>query len=431
MYQPVPTYPTYQPVPGQQAAYNYNGYLFSAPEAEVSPSPSDLQAAPGCGSCGGGSSCDSCAQYDPCGGCGRCSRCCLGEPWKLFGTTCSGITVGGWVSVGGYANAHGTPSNGILGFNNVGDGFTMPQLWGFMEKAVDTGGCGWDLGGRVDYVFGADGPDTQSFGGVGWDNDWDTSRDYGSAIPQLYVEVGYNDWTVKAGHFFTIIGAEVVQAPDNFFFSHAYSHIYGEPFTHTGALAAYHGRENWTFYGGWTAGWDTGFENPDGASTFLGGASYKACDNSTVTYALSAGDLGLGGGDIYLHSIVLETSLTQRLLWTIQSDLGVESGLANASDNYWGGVNQYLVYTLNECWALGMRFEWFYDRNGARVPAGRTGNYYNLTAGVNYRPHANVIFRPELRYDWFSGAFNPGSLPFDNGQDNEQFSGGFDFIFTF
>ena len=55
-------------------------------------------------------------------------------------------------------------------------------------------------------------------------------------MPQAYAEVGYNDLTVKVGHFYTIIGYEVVPAPDNFFYSHAYTMQYGEPFTHTGML---------------------------------------------------------------------------------------------------------------------------------------------------------------------------------------------------
>ncbi|MGI6417280.1 MAG: hypothetical protein ACOX1P_16585 [Thermoguttaceae bacterium] len=42
-----------------------------------------------------------------------------------------------------------------------------------------------------------------------------------------------------------------------------------------------------------------------------------------------------------------------------------------------------------------------------------------------------MIFRPEVRYDWFSGTYAPGGLPFDAGRENEQFSGGFDLIFLF
>ena len=53
-------------------------------------------------------------------------------------------------------------------------------------------------------------------------------------MPQLYADFAYNRLTVRLGHFYTIIGYEVVTAPDNFFSSHAYTMQYGEPFTHTG-----------------------------------------------------------------------------------------------------------------------------------------------------------------------------------------------------
>ena len=56
---------------------------------------------------------------------------------------------------------------------------------------------------------------------------------------KLYFEAGYGDLTVKIGHFYTIIGWEVVTAPDNFFYSHAYTMYNSEPFTHTGVLATY------------------------------------------------------------------------------------------------------------------------------------------------------------------------------------------------
>lgn len=57
------------------------------------------------------------------------------------------------------------------------------------------------------------------------------------------------------GHFYTIIGNEVVTAPDNFFYSHAYTMQYGEPFTHTGGLASWSG-EKVTVHGGVVNGWD-------------------------------------------------------------------------------------------------------------------------------------------------------------------------------
>ena len=80
-----------------------------------------------------------------------------------------------------------------------------------------------------------------SLRGGGWDADpaWDRNGGYGWAIPQLYAEVGYGDFSVKMGHFYTLVGYEVVTAPDNFFYSHALTMFNSEPFTHTGVLATF------------------------------------------------------------------------------------------------------------------------------------------------------------------------------------------------
>ena len=122
--------------------------------------------------------------------------------------------------------------------------------------------------------YGTDAQKTQAFGND--DGIWDVTFDngpYGWAMPQAYLEFAAGDWSVKVGHFFTLVGYEVVPAVGNFFYSHAYTMFNSEPFTHTGALATYTGYENLTLYGGWTLGWDTGFDQYGGGSSFLGGFS--------------------------------------------------------------------------------------------------------------------------------------------------------------
>ena len=105
---------------------------------------------------------------------------------------------------------------------------------------------------------------------------------YGSAIPQLYLEAGYGDLSCKVGHFYTIIGYEVVTAPDNFFYSHAYTMYNSEPFTHTGALVLPTRLvTDMTIYGGYVFGWDSGFE--DNGDAFLGGVSLES-DRSAERY---------------------------------------------------------------------------------------------------------------------------------------------------
>jgi hypothetical protein len=372
----------------------------------------------------------------------------LGDPWTLPQPDClkeRSITVGGWLSGGIYANQYGTRSNGPVGLRDEAGEFTADQLWMFAERKTDTKGCGWDLGGRVDYVFGADGPDTQAFGDRSWDWGWCTSNDrvYGSAIPQAYAEIAHNDVKVKVGHFYTPIGYEVVQAPQNFFYSHSYSHTFGEPFTHTGALAAYTPNEKVTYYGGWVDGWDEGFADYGGGSMFLGGISLTLSEKATLAWYVSTGKFGNGvkafsgtgvaSGNLYYNCIIFTYKLTDKWTYVLEHDLGSNYDVDPrvGVDNQWYEVNNYLTYKVNDCLSYGGRFEWFQDPQGARVVAGDSGNYYAVTAGINWKPHANVTIRPEIRYDGFSGDAPAGGLPFHNGESSSQLAFGTDFIFTY
>lgn len=346
--------------------------------------------------------------------------------------SCSAWEFGGWLSSGIFSNAHGAANNGPLGFNQISNGYNLDQLWFHAEKVADTGGCGIDWGFRADFIFGVDGPGTQAFGGRGWDTKWNTSSQYGSALPQLYAELAIDDLTIQLGHFYTIIGWEVVPDPDNFFYTHSYTMYYGEPFTHTGVLASYQVNDDVTIHGGWTQGWDTGFDNTPKANTFLGGITIPFTQDGTLTWACSAGDMGVDAGNIYMNSIVYQVCLTDQWTYILQHDLGTVTNLG-ADNNKWYGINQYLQYQINDCWAAGVRVEWFDDPEGARISQNglAEGSYYELTAGVNWKPNENVTFRPEIRYDWFTGTAADGELPFNEGRSSTQFSGGFDCIFSF
>ncbi|MHB8899388.1 MAG: outer membrane beta-barrel protein [Thermoguttaceae bacterium] len=356
----------------------------------------------------------------------------LGALVAVPGAASDDIDVGGWLSTGAYANAWGTAENGTVGGKRIGNGYTVEQMWAYAEKALDTEGGGWDLGGRIDGLFGVDAPATQAFGDGSWDARWDTSDDYGWALPQVYGEVGWGDVSVKAGRFLTILGWECVDDPPNFFSSNSYAYYFGEPATHTGALASWVARDSLTFHGGWTNGWDAGFTDNGGASTFLGGVTWSGLERLTATYNCSAGRLPEGQGQLYMHSLMLEITATERLTWILHNDLGVQPDGPAGCEAFWVGVVQYLQYDLTETLAAGLRLEWFHDRDGTRVaPELAGGNFYELTAGLNWRPREWLIVRPEVRYDRFAGSCEPGSLPFDDGEAKYQFSGGFDLIATF
>ena len=372
-------------------------------------------------------------------GLGSCSltECNLGEPWSLFGSY-NGISVGGWTQFGYHS------ANNFFRFNQHADQVNLHQAWLYAEKAIDTSN-GFDLGGRIDYVYGVDAQDTQAFGQEsGWDTDWDNGI-YGHAIPQLYAEAGYGDLSVKVGHFFTIIGFEVVPAPDNFFYSHAFTMYNSEPFTHTGVLATYAATDALTIYGGYTLGWDSGFE--DNGDSYLGGVSLAVTEDVTLTYAsimgrfsrprnpnLGTGFLGSQSETGYMHSIVANMALTNQLSYIFQTDyLDTENADGSTARNTFG-INQYMIYNLSDCWAAGVRAEWWNVADSQLAGGGGNTDIYSFTAGLNFRPHANVLIRPEIRWDWIkedAAALNLADVQFNEGNRSSQASFGMDTIFLF
>ena len=365
-------------------------------------------------------------------GCGCGEELDCGPMWTLqCCENCWGLNYGGWLS-GGFTtnNWNNTSSlgNAQLPFNNDPH-LNLNQAWLWFEREADTGGYGYDWGYHVDVMAGIDGPDTQAFGGPGWDSTWQWGNGgYGAAIPQAYFTLAYDDLTAIFGHFYTIMGYEVVPAPYNFFYSHAYTMAYGEPFTHTGALVEWSYSDQLTFYGGWTNGWDQGFHFNTGASTFLGGIFWNSADERTaVTWTVNAGDWGKGAnihpnqdtgpttlseGNLYSQSFVVQQQIEDNWTYVFQTDYGYNTSTNGGTDTQWYGVNNYLFYNFNCCWAAGVRAEWFSDPNGARVDraglnAGNEladrANYWEITLGANWRPNNNFRLRPELRYDWANG----------------------------
>lgn len=191
----------------QPSAYSYGYYADDAAPvakqvshksraamAEVIPASCSCSDAPvsDCDSSACGNGCDGIG--DGCdGGCNSIGG-CGDDPWKLFPNNPFGLTIGGWSQMAYFDGATN------LSFNNYANHVQLQQQWLYAEKIAD-GSCGLGFGGRIDYLYGTDAPDTQAFGtpNNSWDNGWDNGGAYGNAIPQLYGEVAYGDLSVKLG----------------------------------------------------------------------------------------------------------------------------------------------------------------------------------------------------------------------------------------
>lgn len=387
-----------------------------------------------------------------------------------------GLTFGGWAQAGVTYNA-GSPNNGFNGpvtFGDRANEFQLNQLYLFLQKAAPTEGTAWGWGWRADFMFGTDSIFTQAYGVPSYDlndgtalnrNTWDLNflhnknRFYDIALPQLYLEaylpVG-NGLNIKAGHFYTPIGYEVVTAPDNFFYSHAYTMQYGEPFTHTGLQGNYTIDKNWSVVAGVltgsaSGGWDGGWNQQLGNWTGLLGGTWNTEDkatsfNITGTYGGISERHSTAWG---MYSMVFKHNIMDNLHMVLQHDHGYANGVitpAGFKDAEWYGINSYLLYDILDNLGVGIRAEWFRDNDGFRVCSpGRSGaavnvdsqgnaynfatpnavfptcqpaSYYAVTAGLNYKPVKWLTLRPNVRYDWVDGTFAGTTnryKPFGNG----------------
>ena len=434
--------------PASYYSYYQDGAATQAPAPIASPSNAATPASACCDKvpacdvaaiCDGkGSSCDSlascgCGAPSCDGGCGKgCGGgllglgllgggCNLGDPWKLAPNGIGGINIGGWTSVG--YHDHNTNFN----FNNYDSHVQLGQQWFFAEKVAD-GSEGLGLGGRIDYIYGTDAPDTQSFGvnNNHFDNGWDNGGAYGHAMPQLYGEAAVGDLSVKVGRFFTIVGNEVVQSTGNFFYSRQFTFYNAEPFTHTGALTTYNVDDDTQIYNGYVLGWDSGFE--DNGDAYLGGFKRKLNDKLTFLYTTVLGRFGSNNptderGSI--HNFMLTANLSDKWTYISQTDvLYTHNGAGATQRNTFGNIN-YLIYKVNDCVSIGNRFEWF-NFSGAGFANVRNDDNYNYTAGINYKVNSNLMFRPEARWVWDRQRFG-----FNENNASSQVAVGGDMLFTF
>ncbi|EGW23255.1 porin [Methylobacter tundripaludum] len=400
-----------------------------------------------------------------------------------------GLKIGGWANAGVTYNA-ASPTNGFNGPVTFGDRsaeFQLNQLNIFVQRAVAAEGDAWDFGGRFDAMFGTDSIFTQAYGSPALDvnsglvknrGNWDlnllgsdSNRFYDIALPQAYAEayapIG-NGLNIKAGHFYTPIGYETVPAPDNFFYTHAYTMQYGEPFTHTGVMGNYTVDKNWAVMGGATTGsatggWDGSFNQQLGNWGGLAGTTWTSDDKNTSanisgTYGSTSEQSSKKWG---LYSIVLKHNITDKTHLMLQHDHGYANGALIATgvnkDAEWYGINTHLTYDIKDNLTAGVRAEWFRDQDGFRVwspqrvaaassngldsyASGGLGNYsnsnlgsgasyYGITAGMNWKPMKWLNIRPNVRYDWVDGqvAATGGQYrPFGNAkQDQFLFSSDF------
>lgn len=411
----------------------------------------------------------------------------------------SKIEFGGWINGGANFNpSQARGFNGPVIMADQANQFQLNQFNLFVRRAVVSEGKTWGFGGRFDFMFGTDAIYTQAFGVPAFDvnsgkplerSNWDldlccaSSRTYGIALPQTYLEayvpVG-NGLNVKLGRFYTPMGFETVPAPDNFFYTRTYNLNVGEPFTHTGLLSNYKINQNWSVVGaavtgsangGWDGGWDKQLGNWSGIAGFTWTSDNQSTSLNIVgTY----GETSTRSSEPWAsYNIVLKHRINPRTSLVLHHVNGYAGGVllnnlkySNViKDTNWTSFMAYLFYDLTDNVSIGVRGEWFRDRDGFRNPspfriaaatnsvngaavsyAGNVNSvtitpadYYEATVGINWKVAKTLKLkldsikrlniRTNIRYDKVDAYQAAAYRPFAGNKDQILFS--LDFLLPF
>jgi Putative beta-barrel porin-2, OmpL-like. bbp2 len=346
---------------------------------------------------------------------------------KWLQGTCTGcvlegqrIQVSGWTDIS-YTASSVSSSNLPIGFNYLANDFALQQNWLRVERTVTTSGTTQPtFGFRTDWILpGIDYRFTVArglFSGQLTANDGQPNT-YGIDPVQFYAEaylpnVGQG-LDVKVGRMFCQYGAETIDSPSNPLASHSYAFIY-DPFTQTGVMATLQLTSAWSVQLGAILGPDV-FIDP--AASPYGMFSVKWAPPNGRNSVLLSGILGSGRFDQTeqfnnpnVLDLVCIHTLNSRLSYTLDALVGYQTNVPDLGTATWFSAVNYLTWKFTPRLNGTTRLELFDDVDGSRT--GFKGLYTAVTTGLNFQPRKDVIFRPELRYD-----YNGESRPFDNKHD--------------
>lgn len=371
------------------------------------------------------------------------------------------IDIYGRVQAGLLANDNGSDNVFPTGFFNIDEGIAFNRAEIIAERPLKSTYVPrvgpfpgpvpneWDWGFLIQARYGEDFSRT-----YGFDDELSFNKDESrvAILPQwflkAYAPIG-GGTTFQLGTWFTNIGNEIGAPidPPSPFYSHSYSMLYG-PSKHFGGListrlpvAKEYGL--WGVELGLVQGWNNLQDNNDDKS-LITALQWRSPDMRTWVdlesiwgneqsesghtdqrpfVAVDSNDAGLFR---QFHSLTISHLLDEEKEWRVvlntvygdqkggdvASAAGNPPGFLITEDSQWYGVNGSILWQMRKDLQLGLRAEWFKDKDGAYFLLPE-GSYNAWTANLSWYPEAWLRIRPEVRYDRYNGPGKPfaGQLP--------------------
>jgi hypothetical protein len=280
-----------------------------------------------------------------------------------------------------------------------------------IERRVDYRKNKWDVGGLMEWIYGADAGLIHANGVFDWydgprkpENQFDPT--------QFYVDVTMpvlNGARLRVGKFANLVGYESINPTADFigFYSRSFVFGSGYPFTHMGALFTFDPCKNVTITAGATRGDEQGFKDNNDAISFLGSLNWVINKDMALYIANSTGPEQTDDNGNYRTTwdATFYWQATDRCSFLANGYFLYDgAGAANGDSGYLYSLALLGSYDMCKEATFKVRGEYFRDQDGVRIPAGTS--LYEVTAGLDIIPFAsdpwgkNLVFRPEVRFDF-------------------------------
>lgn len=361
---------------------------------------------------------------------------------------------------GSYTYNHENPASDF----NVGRVFdfehdepTLNQLDLNIERRIDITGDRFDVGGRVELLYGGDSRFIHANGmfdnydPTGEDEDEDGVPDDTSDItdgpenqfdiPQAYLDVNVpvgNGLRVRLGKFLFF---KQIDPNASVFYSHSYTFGAALPFTLTGVTGYYELTDRLAIEGGVVRGWDEALDDDNDAVSAVGRVRFRASDELNLSLAAITGPELVDDNDDYRTAVNFVASYTvnSNLTLLLDSIYGYQANLPGEGTADWYGAAVYGIYKINDNLSAAARLEYYRDDEGfttgvqpfSSALGFGSQSLYEATVGLTITPFANdelgrnLKVRPEVRYDLSSEDY------FDGFTEDDQLTFAVDAIFNF
>ena len=206
---------------------------------------------------------------------------------------------------------------------------------------------------------------------------------------------------LRFGKFATYLGAEVIEARDNYNYSRSFLFNYAVPFTNTGFMAQYAFSKEFSTSLYLVNGWDVTTDNNNGKTV---GASFGFTPTEILSFTFNfmygPEQANNSSHNRFLFDWISAFKATKQLTFMANVDYAHEDSdpLNGGNNSEWYGAAVYAKYDFTDFFSTSIRAEYFDDKNGVRT--GIAQKLKEITITSEFRIAKGLLLRPEYRHDW-------------------------------